>query len=594
MSEILKIYKRILYPAQKRACVGLLSLMFLGSLLECLGLSLIIPAIAALSDCGGIQNFGFLQLIIGNKLSGNSASAVANVVLLISGVYLLKNLFLAVAGYIQISFIGKTRLAVRKEIIDGTLKSPYINHIQIGTPELMQRLDSDIQGTFRLLDKLISMCSEGMLILVLAVVLAMVNLPMVLAVLGLYGVILFCVQSVLKPYMRKESIKDYQKRQNFMRWLLQTVSCIKIIKGENLEGYFSDKLKQTAAEAEEVEVHNTFIQMLPRLIMEAISICGMLGIASIFIRNGGETTLVLNQLTIFALGAIRMLPCVSRISGCVNSLNWNRPLLERTANVLVMLRKSDLTAQEGQKIPETRGEEVFGQDECTFVQWHKLELENVCFRYPDTEELVLEDLNLAIYSGQMLGIIGLSGEGKTTLVDIMLGLLEPQKGCVRIDGKNLYETSDGLKSWSSHVAYIPQNVSMLDGTIRENILFGRADKGDDKIWSALEEAQLADYVRSLPAGLETYVGEYGLRFSGGQRQRLGLARVFYKQADILVMDEATSALDYETEQKIMQMLGEQKGKRTMLIITHRLEALSLCDKVISVSHGKAKEWSQKT
>ena len=175
---------------------------------------------------------------------------------------------------------------------------------------------------------------------------------------------------------------------------------------------------------------------------------------------------------------------------------------------------------------------------------------------------------------------------------MILGLLPPQSGHVRVDGKDLFAESDLMQAWSARIAYIPQNISLLNGTIRENVLFGRPDRGDDQIWAALEAAQLAEYVKTLPAALNTPVGEYGLRLSGGQRQRIDIARAFYKQADILVFDEATSALDYGTEEKIIHLIQSWRGSKTSLIITHRLDALHSCDEVIAVSGRKAERWSR--
>lgn len=614
MSEIFKIYRKILNKRQKRMCVWLSVLGFIGSLLECLGLSLVIPAIAVLSDMELPQEFAFLQSLFGDVNRVNAGAFAAKAFSLMCIIYLLKNLYLAVVSHIQIRFIKESQLGAQKEIIDGTIYCPYLFHMQKDTPELMQRLDTEVMCTYQLLDKLLLIMSEGMVVIVLAILLAVTNLPMTLAVLLLYGIVLGLIQFLLKPYLRRESVKAYQLKQGFQKWLLQTVSCIKIIKAEKLETYFSEHLKETAKEAIHREIRVAFIQSLPHKVLELASICGILGIAAIFLGSGVDSSQVLNQLAVLAVVAVRMLPSVSRITSYTNFLHWNVPLLKRCAQALEEARSKEIQSEyvrsEDAYDMETCGREApvrkdgntackeqtaktGEQSEVYTAAWEKIKLMDVCFQYPNSTEPVLEQLNLTVMAGRMFGIMGLSGAGKTTLVDIMLGLLKPQKGQVCVDSRNLYEDEELMKNWSKRISYIPQNISLLDGSIRENVLFGREDFGDEKIWEALKEAQLADYVRELPEGLNTKVGEYGLRLSGGQRQRIGIARAFYKQADILVLDEATSALDYGTEQKIMELVQTWKGERTVIMITHRLEVLSVCDEVIAVSGRKAEEWSRK-
>ena len=190
---------------------------------------------------------------------------------------------------------------------------------------------------------------------------------------------------------------------------------------------------------------------------------------------------------------------------------------------------------------------------------------------------------MEIKKGDSVAIIGESGSGKTTLADILLGLYKPEEGEVLVDGQEIYLN---LKQWAQIISFVPQNVYLLDDTIRENIVFGQSKADDNRIWDALEQAQLKDFVRNLPEGLDTVVGEAGIRFSGGQRQRIAIARALYSQPDILLLDEATAALDNDTEAAVMEAIDSLKGKKTLIIIAHRLSTIKNCNKVYEVKNGK--------
>ena len=221
-----------------------------------------------------------------------------------------------------------------------------------------------------------------------------------------------------------------------------------------------------------------------------------------------------------------------------------------------------------------------------------LRIDKVCWTYPKSDKQVLKDLSITIKKGESVGLIGPSGAGKTTLSDIILGLFKPQSGSVFMDGIDIY-TIPG--EWSSIIGYVPQSVYLTDDTIKNNIGFGTDENeiDDERVWHALEQAQLKDYVMSLPDKLETFVGERGIRFSGGQRQRIAIARALYYNPDILVLDEATSALDNETEKAIMESIDSLQRHKTLIIVAHRLTTLRNCDKIYEIKDGIAKEVNKK-
>ena len=279
--------------------------------------------------------------------------------------------------------------------------------------------------------------------------------------------------------------------------------------------------------------------------------------------------MLIPSLSAFAMAAIKLLPNINRIVAATNQISFLEPALDSIIKTLKEFQNESV--EESVCIKEIS------------VQ-RDIELHNITFHYPDSNKLILNHANMKIQVGHSVGIIGPSGAGKTTAVDIILGLLKPQEGQILVDGENVLENKE---AWLKHVGYIPQTIFMLDATIRENIIFGNDVENDEvRLWNALEDAQLADFVRSLPDGLETAIGERGVRLSGGQRQRIGIARALYRNPDVLIFDEATSALDNDTEEAIMEAINALHGKKTMIIIAHRLSTIRECDSVFQVEDGK--------
>ena len=274
------------------------------------------------------------------------------------------------------------------------------------------------------------------------------------------------------------------------------------------------------------------------------------------------------------MAAVKLLPSANRIVNASNAIAYSEPSLDKLVENMEMAKNT--AEKEADEINDTK--RIF-----TFEK--EIKLASVTYAYPDTEKKILENADMIIPIGKSVGIVGTSGAGKTTAVDILLGVFKPESGKILIDGTDIQEN---YGQWLSHIGYIPQMIFMLDDTIRANVAFGyKEQKGkEEDIWRALEEAQLSEFVKSLPEGLDTRIGERGIRLSGGQRQRIGIARALYPDPDILIFDEATSALDNETESDIMKSIEGLHGKKTLVIIAHRLTTIEGCDMVYRVAEGK--------
>jgi ABC-type multidrug transport system fused ATPase/permease subunit len=295
----------------------------------------------------------------------------------------------------------------------------------------------------------------------------------------------------------------------------------------------------------------------------------------VYIARGGDATLLLPQLTTFGVAAIRIMPSANRINTYITEIAYNQYSLDYVYNNLTESMKTD-------KAMRAERSAIAGPP---LKLQKEIELKNITFAYPDAESNIFTDANMLVPKGKSVGIMGASGAGKSTIVDILLGLLHIQGGEILCDGTNVFSNYD---SWLAQIGYIPQTIYMVDESIRDNIAFGiDSDKIDeDRIWEVMEEAQLADFVRTLSEGLDTKIGDRGVRLSGGQRQRIGIARALYHNPEILVFDEATSALDNETEAAVMEAINSFHGKKTMVIIAHRLNTIANCDLIYEVSNEK--------
>ena len=301
----------------------------------------------------------------------------------------------------------------------------------------------------------------------------------------------------------------------------------------------------------------------------------ILGYIIVYISFGNDALSLVPMLGAFGVAAMRMMPSINRINTYMTDISYFRPCLDyvyENMNINEISRRNNQTLR-----PADTSKKM---QLC-----HKIELKDIVYAYPNTDKLIFDRADMTVPSGKSVGIMGPSGAGKSTIVDILLGLLKVREGSITCDGVNIF---DNYPAWLAQIGYIPQSIYLVDEPVRNNIAFGIADDeiDDDRIWQALEEAQLKDFIKGLPDGLDTAIGDRGVRLSGGQRQRLGIARALYHNPEVLVFDEATSALDNETEAAVMEAINSFHGRKTMVIIAHRLNTIEKCDIIYKVDEGK--------
>ena len=357
---------------------------------------------------------------------------------------------------------------------------------------------------------------------------------------------------------------------------MQIIITVKIINFDFFIRNYYESGKVGADIARDYAVLNS----VPRLMIETVFMAAVMLFILIFILRGGDVTLLIPQLTAFGVAAMRIMPSANRINTYITEIAYEQYSLDFVYENLTESMKTDKEMRAVRA--EIAGPALNLKD--------KIELRDITFAYPDGEKNIFTKANMVVPKGKSVGIMGSSGAGKSTVVDILLGLLHVKSGEILCDGSNIFSN---YESWLSQIGYIPQSIYLVDESIRENIAFGiDADQIDDnRIWEVMEEAQLADFVRTLPEGLDTKIGDRGVRLSGGQRQRIGIARALYHNPEILVFDEATSALDNETEAAVMEAINGFHGKKTMVIIAHRLNTIANCDIIYEVRDEKIYETS---
>jgi ABC-type multidrug transport system fused ATPase/permease subunit len=376
-------------------------------------------------------------------------------------------------------------------------------------------------------------------------------------------------------YRKDEIVGEAATRctMKMMDTVNQTVSGIKDIKVLNREKYFSDKYRKYSNRNYKLEKQKFIYDTAPKHISEVVvSVCiaGYI-LLSIILKMDMQEVLV--GMAAVSIAVVRIVPSVNSINSCFNRIMYNKPMLMRISNEVI----NHINSKE--KINFEEAPEPFPLND-------KIVFDHVSFMYPDGNENVISDICLTINKGDRIGVVGASGEGKTTFVNTLLGFLEPNEGKILVDGGDIRQS---VRGWMKNIGYIPQTIFLVDDTIRNNIVFGSPKASDERIWEVLKIAKLDEFVKSLEHGLDTEVGENGVRLSGGQRQRIGMARALYHDPDILVFDEATAALDDQTESEIMNEIYGFNKDKTLIIIAHRTSTLAGCDRIYRVVNGSVVE-----
>ena len=567
---------------QKKQILGLAVLILIGGLLETMGVSLLLPVVQAIMDPEAIMENELVGAVADLLQIETSRQLIILMLGSLIALYVIKNTYLLFLTYVQNTFVTRNRNRMISRVMREFLSRPYEEYLGADIPTVFRLTDSDIPNAFQLILVLIQMVTEIVVAVSLCIVLVVVSPVMSFFILCIFLGMTLMITKVLKPRLNAIGHKNQMIQSRIAKWRIQSIYGLKDVKVLHREEFFVRNYYESGAIGADVARNYAVFNNLPRLLIETIFMAAMLLFIMLYMLRGGNIGILIPQLSAFAVAAMRVMPGTNRINTYLSEIAYAQPCLDYLYENLTSNMKADVNGS-------VTGLTEAAQPELQSTKLQdKIVLDHITYAYPNTEKNIFTDAHMEVKKGQSVGIMGPSGAGKSTIVDILLGLLHVQEGSITCDGVNIF---DNYGDWLSKIGYIPQSIYLIDESIRDNIAFGiDADRIDDKrIWDVLEEAQLKEFVKELPEGLDTTIGDRGVRISGGQRQRLGIARALYHDPEILVFDEATSALDSDTEKAVMDAINSFHGRKTMVIIAHRLNTIAKCDVIYKVDGEKIVE-----
>ena len=575
MRQILKKLNVLLDKKQKRTMVGLMFLMVIGAFLQTAGVGLLVQVVNIVIDPEAIQTSTIAAWVYELFGSPDYETFAVSIMALLIAVFVIKNVFLFVQQKLTFAFVYTNQFRTSERMMRNYLRRNYEFYLNADTAVVQRSITSDVNNMYALILALLQMLSDGVVSLFIIAFCFLSNGTMTILLALVMVVVMGGVKMVLKPIMYKAGKDNQDYYSGLFKWISQTVQGIKEVKIATKEQYFVDEYKKCGKGYVDAVQRYSLYNNIPKLLIETVCVAVMVGYMIYLVATGSSTEDMLTVFSTLAAAAFVLLPCVNRINNQINSIAYFEPFFMGVSDNL----QDEIS---GDKVDMT-----FAIDEKEKMPVEKsIELKDITYAYPNTEKLIFNHADLTIPVGSSVGIVGTSGAGKSTVVDILLGLLQVKSGTVLADG---VDTKTQYRKWLKNVGYIPQMIFMLDDTIRKNVAFGVPEDqiDEERIWEVLKEAQLDEFIKTLPEGLDTGIGERGIRLSGGQRQRIGIARALYNNPEVLILDEATSALDNDTEAAIMESINRLHGKKTLIIIAHRLQTIEKCDLVYRVEDGKA-------
>ena len=571
---MIKQFRYIFNRKQKAGLLLLLIAIIVGTFLELAGVTAIMPFIDVVMNPETIDRKWYLKIPYESLNFQNTTVFIIFVAVVLIAVYILKNVYLCFMYYAQYRFTYDNRRKVATRMLNAYLKQPYSYHRIHPSSELMRNISTDTERMFDCVLSILQLFTEGCVCVVLVVYLFIMDKSITIGVGAILSLFLLVFYRGFKKYLNHVGNENRKYAARITQWLQQSFGGIKETKILEREDYFLNQFDYNYKKSASYDRKYRFLQVAPRPIMEMVFVAAILAVIIVKLLNGTQSAYFVSTLSVFAIAAFRLMPSMNRITNYMSVLMFTKGSVEKVYHDL----------QEVERLEKNKPAVTA---DVSLELKKEIQIRNLSFRYPDASENVLENISFTIPKNRSIAFIGPSGAGKTTLADIILGVLEPTEGQICVDGGDIQNC---MSAWHKNIGYIPQSIYLMDASIRENVAFGIPEEQIDEtcLRRALEEAQLKEFVDSLPEGLDTVIGESGVRLSGGQRQRIGIARALYNDPDVLVLDEATSALDNETEKAVMDAIDRLAGNKTLIIIAHRLTTITNCDVIYEVKDRQIK------
>lgn len=561
-----KIYA-LLDPAFRKKALILLILMFFGIIVELLGLGMILPLLSILSTENITEAYPQTKPILEILGNPNQKKLIFIALGTLVGVYVFKGLFLVFVAWYQTSFAYSLSSHLSSKLLRGYVAKPYSFHLVKNSADLIQNLTGEVSQLTGATTNLLGLFTEASTIIGIMVLLVTIEPWGALTIILLFGLLALIFHRLTKKKLLAwGNLRQFHDGFRY-QYLLQSFGGIKDIILLGKARYFTNRFQHHNSSAFKLNIKYATLQHVPRFWFEVVGVIGLVILVVSLIYQGKPLAAIIPTLAVFVAAAFRIIPSLNRMVAAAQTIRYAEPSINR-------LFDENITFQE-----------LADEAEINMLPFKdKIELRDVTFNYEGTDGEFLK-LNLSISAGNTIGFIGKSGSGKSTSVDIILGLLKPISGEVLVDGVDIHTN---IRAWQNQIGYVPQTIYFLDDSLRNNIAFGVESNQIDEtaVLEAVKLAQIEDFVASLPDGLDTVIGENGVRISGGQRQRIGIARALYHKPSVLVLDEATSALDNATEDGIMNSISALNGEKTIIIVAHRLRTVIMCDQLFLLEKGK--------
>ncbi|WP_182186220.1 ABC transporter ATP-binding protein [Pectinatus frisingensis] len=575
MKSLFKIFT-IFTPKQLRYCIFIVFCMVIGAMLEAVGIGAILPLISIM----GQPDFLPMHPLIAHYASLAGITTHINFIIVCAAalgvVYVLKNAYIAWETKLQIDFSMKNQIYYSKQLLAEYFAKPYMYHLNHNSATLLRNMNSSGAIVFSsILVPTLTLFTEVITAVTIWLMLVIVDSFTAIVVAGIMGGMVYVIMKFFRKKISHAGIIQNKYSAEYIKWVNQGLGAIKETKILHKEAFFLTEFDKSYARYGEANRKFMFLNQVPRLIIETIVVIALLVLIIVKSLLGYEPMEIVPLLGVLALAAFRLMPSANRIVNLSNGIKFQMPLFDELYDEFIKIKKRKIN-----------NVQILMDNDIKKMNFeNEIRVEHLQFKYPEGKSNVLKDVSFVIPKGKFVGIIGHTGAGKTTFVDILLGLLEPTGGRILVDGADIFSN---IRGWQMNLAYVPQSIYLIDGTIKENIALGISAQDIDTkhIDRVLKMAELYEFVQALPDGMDTMVGERGVKLSGGQRQRIGIARALFTSPTVLILDEATSALDNDTERHITDTVLRLKGEITIIAIAHRISTLEDCDFRVKFADGK--------
>lgn len=554
----------------------LIILFLIVSLGDLIGISAIGAYLSLLFDPSVIERFDAYEFSKYLK-DYNYNEIIVFFGLIMVGIFLIKFIIILISQYVILAFAANEKAKIQKQLIDGILNQKYENFLYNNAGDNLSSIAS-LSGYYaECLSAIFQSASGIIVILALFIFFGVTNLSSLLMLIGLVGFIFILFNLVFAKRLSYQGASFVRGASSMLQGTTDISKGLKEIKTFGKEKFFMRKIVDAANALAKASIRLSFASTIPKNLIEVVLMFLIVAIVGINIKNGVDISSMFVTLGMFVAGVVRIAPLLSSLQTSWNTLIFSKEPIMRLS---LLLQKQDMGVDREREIDAEMNEPYNNSNKEAFKY---LELNKIYYKYPDSETYALEDISFKIQKGDFIGLIGASGSGKTSLINLILGFLNPSSGEIIYNDNNL---QDNIEDWRSKCAYLPQDIFLIEGTLKENITLEQKIQSPETLDQAVKLSKLSNLIETLPNGLETGMGDGGIRLSGGQKQRVAIARSIYHERDIFMLDESTSALDPATEKAVMEELVAMRNHKTIIAIAHRLSTLKECNKIYRLNEGR--------